>query len=414
MSLNFKNELTERLMRYAAIDSQSEEESNTLPSSKIQYDMLHLLEKELKELNLKDVKITKYGTLIATIPGNTESTPIGFLAHVDTAPQFNATNVKPRVIKNYNGSDIKFPDNKSLILSPSEFSYLSEKIGHDIITASGKTLLGADDKAGVAIIMTAINFLLSNEQEEHGEIRIAFTTDEEIGRGVHRNLPNDLNVKFAYTFDGGKVGEIDDETFSADAAEVIIKGVSIHPGEAKNELVNAIHLASEIINNLPLNTMSPEVTENREGFIHATEMIGNSSEMKLKFILRDFELKGLDNKKKILEEACKKVQLSEPRAKINFIFKRQYRNMRYWLDENKISIELAENALKNLNIKPIRKPIRGGTDGSLLTENGVPTPNLFTGMQNVHGPLEWISSTDMSMATNVMLEIIKLNSNTKN
>ena len=414
MSLNFKNELTERLMRYAAIDSQSEEESNTLPSSKIQYDMLHLLEKELKELNLKDVKITKYGTLIATIPGNTESTPIGFLAHVDTAPQFNATNVKPRVIKNYNGSDIKFPDNKSLILSPSEFSYLSEKIGHDIITASGKTLLGADDKAGVAIIMTAINFLLSNEQEEHGEIRIAFTTDEEIGRGVHKNLPNDLNVKFAYTFDGGKVGEIDDETFSADAAEVIIKGVSIHPGEAKNELVNAIHLASEIINNLPLNTMSPEVTENREGFIHATEMIGNSSEMKLKFILRDFELKGLDNKKKILEEACKKVQLSEPRAKINFIFKRQYRNMRYWLDENKISIELAENALKNLNIKPIRKPIRGGTDGSLLTENGVPTPNLFTGMQNVHGPLEWISSTDMSMATNVMLEIIKLNSNTKN
>jgi tripeptide aminopeptidase len=294
MSLDFKNELAERLIRYASIDSQSDEESATVPSSKIQYDMLYLLEKELKELNLIDVKITDYGTLIATIPGKIKGAAIGFLAHVDTAPQFNASNVKPRIIKNYDGSDIKFPDDENLILSPKEFSYLSEKIGHDIITASGKTLLGADDKAGIAIIMTAVNFLISKQNENHSEIRIAFTTDEEIGRGVHKNLPDDLNVKFAYTFDGGKVGEIDNETFSADSAEVLIKGVSIHPGDAKNEMVNAIHLASEIINNLPLKTMTPEVTEKREGFIHATDMIGNSSEMIIKFILRDFELKGLD------------------------------------------------------------------------------------------------------------------------
>ena len=414
MSLDFKNELAERLIRYASIDSQSDEESATVPSSKIQYDMLYLLEKELKELNLIDVKITDYGTLIATIPGKIKGAAIGFLAHVDTAPQFNASNVKPRIIKNYDGSDIKFPDNEYLILSPKEFSYLSEKIGHDIITASGKTLLGADDKAGIAIIMTAVNFLISNQNENHSEIRIAFTTDEEIGRGVHKNLPDDLNVKFAYTFDGGKVGEIDNETFSADSAEVLIKGVSIHPGDAKNEMVNAIHLASEIINNLPLKTMTPEVTENREGFIHATDMIGNSSEMRIKFILRDFELKGLDEKKEILEEVCKKIQATEPRAKINISFNRQYRNMRYWLDENRMPLEIAEKALYNKSIQPIKKPIRGGTDGSLLTEKGVPTPNIFTGMQNVHGPLEWISTSDMSLATEVMLEIIKLNSNLKN
>ena len=271
---------------------------------------------------------------------------------------------------------------------------------------------GAENWQNVkAIKMNAINFIVSNLYQNHSEIRIAFTTDEEIGRGVHKDLPNDLNVKFAYTFDGGKVGEIDNETFSADSAEVIIKGVSIHPGEAKNEMVNATHLASEIINNLPLKTMTPEVTEKREGFIHATEMIGNSSEMKIKFILRDFEIEGLDNKKEILKDVCKKIQNLEPRAKISISFKRQYRNMRYWLDENKIPLEIAENALINKNIKPIKKPIRGGTDGSLLTENGVPTPNIFTGMQNVHGPLEWISSTDMSLATEVMIEIIKLNSN---
>ena len=414
MSLDFKNELAERLIRYASIDSQSDEESATLPSSKIQYDMLYLLEKELKELNLIDVKITDYGTLIATIPGKIKGPTIGFLAHVDTAPQFNASNVKPRIIKNYDGSDIKFPDDENLILSPKEFSYLSEKIGHDIITASGKTLLGADDKAGIAIIMTAVNFLISNQNENHSEIRIAFTTDEEIGRGVHKNLPDDLNVKFAYTFDGGKVGEIDNETFSADSAEVLIKGVSIHPGDAKNEMVNAIHLASEIINNLPLKTMTPEVTEKREGFIHATDMIGNSSEMIIKFILRDFELKGLDEKKEILEELCKKIQATEPRAKINIFFKRQYRNMRYWLDENRMPLEIAEKALHNKCILPIKKPIRGGTDGSLLTEKGVPTPNIFTGMQNVHGPLEWVSTSDMALSTVVMLEIIKLNSNLKN
>ena len=413
MLFNFKDELAERLMRYASIDSQSDEESFITPSSVIQYDMLNLLEKELKEFNLADIKITEYGTLIATVPGKIKGEAICFLAHVDTAPQFNATNVKPRMIKNYDGSDIKFPDNDNLILSPNEFSYLGEKIGHDIITASGKTLLGADDKAGIAIIMTAVNFIVSNLDQNHSEIRIAFTTDEEIGRGVHKDLPKDLNVKFAYTFDGGKVGEIDNETFSADSAEVIIKGVSIHPGEAKNEMVNATHLASEIINNLPLKTMTPEVTEKREGFIHATEMIGNSSEMKIKFIIRDFEINGLENKKEILKDICKKIQNLEPRAKISISFKRQYRNMRYWLDENKTPLEIAEKALINKNIKPIKKPIRGGTDGSLLTENGVPTPNIFTGMQNVHGPLEWISSTDMSLATEVMIEIIKLNSNLK-
>ena len=285
---------------------------------------------------------------------------------------------------------------------------MAEKQGHNIITASGKTLLGADDKAGIAIIMTAAQHLLGNPDISHGEIRLAFNPDEEIAKGVHKNLPKDLAAEFAYTFDGGKVGELDAETFSADLAEVTIKGVSIHPGEAKGEMVNAIHLASRIINNLPQTTLTPEVTDGRDGFIHATDMVGGSSEMKLKLILRDFELQGLKDKGHLLSKICEAVQSSEPRSEISCHIRPQYRNMRYWLDKNPKPIELAEKAIKELGIEPIKKPIRGGTDGSLLTEMGVPTPNLFTGMQNVHGPLEWISTTDMEVATDLLLNIVNL------
>ena len=408
MTNQFERELGDRLLRYAAIDSQSDEESATTPSTNSQYDMLKLLEKELKDMEAQDVQITDYGVVLATIPGNTKGPTIGFLAHVDTAPQFNAQGVKPRIIKGYNGGDITFPDDPSLILSPKDFPYLDEKQGHNIITASGKTLLGADDKAGIAIIMTAARHLLENPNIPHGKIRLAFNPDEEIAKGVHKKLPKDLGVEFAYTFDGGKVGELDAETFSADLAEVTIKGVSIHPGEAKGEMVNAIHLASRIINNLPQTTMTPEVTDGLDGFIHATDMIGGSSEMRLKLILRDFELKGLEDKGHLLSKICETVQTSEPRSEILCHIRPQYRNMRYWLDKDPKPIELAETAIRKLGIAPVRKPIRGGTDGSLLTEMGVPTPNLFTGMQNVHGPLEWISTTDMNIATDLLLNIANL------
>ena len=341
------------------------------------------------------------------MPGNISAPAVGFLAHVDTAPQFNATGVKPRLIKGYNGGDITFPDNPELTLSPNEFEYLKDKKGDDIITASGTTLLGADDKAGVSIIMTAINHLLQNSELKHGPIKVAFTPDEEIGRGVKKQLATDLGVETAYTFDGGKIGDLEYETFSADKAEVKIKGVSIHPGLAKDKLVNAIHIAAKLISTLPQTTLTPETTEDNEGFIHATDMVGGSSEMTLRFILRDFELAGLKEKGDLLKQVCGVINSSEPRAEITCEITPQYRNMRYWLEKNMRPVEIAKKAMENLDIVPFSKPIRGGTDGSLLTELGVPTPNLFTGMQNIHGPLEWISAQDMEKATHLCLEIIK-------
>ncbi|SFJ09009.1 peptidase T [Celeribacter neptunius] len=403
----FDQELEARLTRYAAIDSQSDANSPTAPSTEIQYDMLRLLEKELTEMGAADVEITEYGVVLATIPGNTEGPTVGLLAHVDTAPQFNATGVKPRVIKGYNGGEITFPDNPDLVLSPEEFPYLAEKQGHDIVTASGTTLLGADDKAGVAIIMSAARHLLQNPEIPHGPIRVAFTPDEEIGRGVGEALPKDLGVDFAYTFDGGEVGEITYETFSADGAEITVSGVSIHPGNAKEKLVNAIHLASKIIQTLPQATMTPETTDERDGFIHATDMVGGSSEMKITLILRDFEREGLEQKGEIVRQVCAAVAATEPRATISCEIKPQYRNMRYWLEDDMTPVDLARDALKSLGIEPNSVPIRGGTDGSRLTEMGVPCPNLFTGMQNLHGPQEWISVQDMAVATEFCLALIE-------
>ncbi len=402
----FNAELQDRLVRYAAVDSQSDEDSPSAPSTKIQFDMLHLLQRELTEMGAADVEVTDYGTVLATIPGNTDGPTIGFLAHVDTAPQFNATGVKPRVIKGYNGGTITFPDDPDLTLSPEDNPYLLEKVGDDLITASGTTLLGADDKAGVAIIMTAARHLLESPSTPRPTIRVAFTPDEEIGRGVDKRLPKDLRADFAYTFDGGALGEIEYESFSADGAVVLVKGVSIHPGLAKDKMVNAIHLASKIVATLPQATMTPETTDERDGFIHAVEMTGGSSEMKLKFILRDFELDGLEAKGALLRQVCDAVAATEPRAEITCTIKPQYRNMRYWLEKDMTPVELARDAARKLGIEPVSVPIRGGTDGSRLTEMGIPCPNLFTGMQNIHGPQEWISVQDMARATDLCLSIV--------
>ena len=408
MARNFDMELEERLVRYAGIDSQSDEDSPSSPSTSSQFNMLHLLERELAEIGAEDVVVTDYGVVLATIPGNVSAPTIGFLAHVDTAPQYNATGVKPRVIRGYNGGDITYPDVPDLVLSPIDFPYLGEKVGQDIVTASGTTLLGADDKAGVAIIMTAARHLLANSEIKHGPIRIAFTPDEEIGRGVNPQLPKDFLVDFAYTFDGGKIGEIEFESFSADAAVVTIKGVSIHPGLATGKMVSAIQLASKIITTLPQATMTPDTTADREGFIHSTEMTGDAAMMKIKFILRDFEREGLSEKGKFLEQVCATVQASEPRSEITCEINSQYRNMRYWLENDMAPVEIAREAALELGIQPTSVPIRGGTDGSRLTEMGVPTPNLFTGMQNIHGPLEWISVQDMAKATDLCLTISSL------
>lgn len=408
MSNSFNQELQDRLIRYAAIDSQSDENSPSSPSTDIQFGMLNLLQEELTSIGAQDVELTKYGVVLATIPGTVPGPTIGLLAHVDTAPQFNAAGVKPRVIRGYNGGDITFPDDPDLVLSPAEHPYLATKQGHDLITASGTTLLGADDKAGVAIIMTMARHLLENPDIQRGPIRIAFTPDEEIGRGVGEQLPKDLAVDFAYTLDGGEVGEIEFESFSADRAVVTITGVSIHPGLAKEKMVNAIHLASKIVQTLPQATMTPETTDDREGFIHATDMLGGSSEMVVKLILRDFELDGLEAKGDLLRQVCAAVQATEPRAEISCEIYPQYRNMRYWLEQDMAPVDLARDACKAHGIEPVSVPIRGGTDGSRLTEMGIPAPNIFTGMQCIHGPLEWISVQDMATATEVCLSLATL------
>jgi len=399
MSETFERELEQRLVRYAAIDTQSDETSESAPSTAIQFDLLRMLVSELTEIGAADVQLTDYGVVLATVPGNVAGAPtVGLLAHVDTAPAFHAAGVKPVVHRGYDGGDITFADAPGLVLSPKESPYLATKQGHDIITASGTTLLGADDKAGVAIIMTAARHLLAHPEIKHGDIRIAFTPDEEIGRGVGPQLARDIAADFAFTFDGAEVGDVEYESFSADGALVRITGVSIHPGTAKGKLVNALHLAAGIVGTLQHAALTPETSEGREGFIHVYEIKGGAAEVELKIILRDFERDGLEAKGALLRQVCDTVQAAEPRARVSCEITPQYRNMRYWIEQDMTPVDLALAACRDQGIDPRSVAIRGGTDGSRLTEIGVPCPNIFTGMQNIHGPLEWISVQDMAQA----------------
>jgi tripeptide aminopeptidase len=410
MNSQFDRELEERLLRYVQIDTQADESSQTTPSTHKQYDLLKPLQQELETLGAHDVKLTDYGALLATIPATVahNAPTIAFLAHVDTAPAFSGTGINPIVHRNYHGEAISFPDAPGLVLSPDNSTYLAKKIGDDIVTASGTTLLGADDKAGVAIVMVVARHLLQNRNIAHGPIRICFTPDEEIGRGVHANLPEDLNADFAYTLDGGELGDIVYETFSADKATVHIQGVSIHPSIAKDKLVNALHLAAKIIDTLPHVTLTPETTSDRQGFIHLYQMSGTAAEAELHFILRSFEMDELNTIGALIQQVCTAIQATEPRAKITCTVTPQYRNMRYWLEKDMRPVDLARQACEELGIDHFSIPIRGGTDGSRLTELGVPTPNLFTGMQNIHGPLEYVSIQDMARATEMCLKLAEL------
>jgi tripeptide aminopeptidase len=407
---DFDRELEERLVRYCAIDTQADEKSSSSPSTQCQFDLLNLLVEELKGIGASEVRLTDYGAVLGTIPATApgELPVMAWLAHVDTAPAFAASGVKPVVHRGYDGGAITFADAPDLVLSPEQSPYLAQRIGDDIITASGTTLLGADDKAGIAIIMEAARHLLANPSIQHGPIRIAFTPDEEIGRGVNARLPADLGAAFAYTLDGAERGEIVYETFSADAAVVRITGVSIHPGQAKDKLVNALHLGAKIIDTLPHITLTPETTDGRQGFIHIYEMKGTGAEAELKFILRDFELDGLAAQGALLRQVCETIQKTEPRARIECTITEQYRNMRYWLEDNMTPVELAREACRIAGVDHFSIPIRGGTDGSRLTEKGVPTPNIFTGMSMIHGPLEWVSVQDMAVATRVCIALAEL------
>lgn len=404
---DYAEALVARLTRYVQVDTVSDDSATTVPSTSQQLELQNILAAELRELGASDVQITPNGFVMATIPATVEgSLPIvAFLAHVDTVSHFGGDRVKPRVHRAYDGTPISFPDNSILTLSPDVNGYLGEKIGDDIITASGDTVLGADDKAGVAIIMTMAEVLLKAPTAPHGEIRICFTPDEEIGTGI-RNIELDLlRADVAYTLDGAEVGQLVYETFSADKAVIDITGVSAHPGSATGIMVNALHLASQLVDFLPKEARTPSTTAGTEGFIHVYAMHGTASQATVQLILRDFELDGLASHGELVKSICATAEMAEPRAQITCTITPQYRNMRYWLENDMRPIEKAVAAMQAAGIDHHFTPIRGGTDGSQLTEMGVPTPNLFTGMQNIHSPLEWISAQDMAAATTVCVNL---------
>lgn len=405
---DFAAALEARLIRYVQVDTQSDENSTSVPSTAGQWDLLRLLQQELIDLGAADIRMTEQGFLLATLSATAATgnlARIAFLAHVDTSPAFHATGVKPLVHRAYNGEPIVLPDDPSQVLSPAVHPYLGQKIGDDIITASGTTLLGADDKAGIAIIMTMAEHLLTHPEIAHGPIRICFTPDEEIGSGINHIELEDLGADVAYTLDGAELGELIDETFSADKAVVHVHGVSTHPGDAFGKMVNAWHLAATIIDTLPQHTRTPETTTNREGFIHAYQMVGSAAQAEISFILRDFEREGLASHGALLQQVCAAVAATEPRAQISCTITPQYRNMRYWLADDRRPIDTAIRAMRAVAIEPRFEPIRGGTDGSRLTERGLPTPNIFTGMQNIHGPLEWVSIQDMAHSVEVCVQL---------
>ena len=409
MNRQWLAELESRLTRYVQVDTVSDERATTVPSTPQQLELQRLLADELRSLGASAVTLTETGFVMATIPATvSHAVPtVAFLAHVDTVHHFGGTQVKPRVHRNYDGTPITFPDNPTLSLSPAVNPYLGQKLGDTIITASGDTILGADDKAGVVIIMTMAAHLLANPAIPHGEIRVCFTPDEEIGTGIRHIDLQELRADFAYTLDGGEVGKLAYETFSADKAVVNVTGVSIHPGYATGVLVNALHLAAKIIDLLPQDKRTPATTSGRDGFIHLYKLDGDASAATLQFILRDYELDGLASHGELVRTVCNAVAATEQRAQIECTITAQYRNMRYWIEKDMRPVDLAVNAMRAAGIEPSFQSVRGGTDGSQLTAMGVPTPNLFTGMQEIHGPMEWVSVQDMAQATAVCVNLVQ-------
>lgn len=410
MLKDYNYTVVERFLRYVQIDTQSDSQSNTHPSTEKQKDLSRILVEQLLQIGVADATMDEYGYVYATIPSNTEKQVpvICFCSHVDTAPDCSGTNVKPILHENYNGDDIVLPDDSTQVLKTSDYKYLKEHIGNSIITASGHTLLGSDDKAGVAEIMDMANYLVSHPEIKHGTIKILFTPDEEVGKGTAKLDMQKLGADFGYTLDGGEAGKLEDETFSADGVVITIHGVIAHPGYAKDRLVNAIKIAGEIINELPAKEFSPETTEKREGFVHPVRVDGLAEKATLEFIVRDFTREGLKTNAERLQSIAETVLKKHPKARMEFKVIEQYRNMKEVLDLHPQVTEYAAEAYKRTGLKVQKESIRGGTDGSRLSFMGLPSPNLFTGMQGIHSRHEWIGVKDMKLAVEMLVNLVQV------
>ncbi|MGA9365401.1 MAG: peptidase T [Bacteroidota bacterium] len=405
----------DKLLRYVVIDTQSVEDSTAYPSTEKQWNLLKLLAKELKDLGVPEVQIDKYGYVTATIPSNLARSdkafdkvpPIGFISHVDTSPEVSGANVKPQIIKDYGGGDIVLPGDNSVVIRVSENPHLADNIGKTLVTTDGTTLLGADDKAGLAIIMTAVQTLMSDGRIPRGDIKIAFTPDEEVGTGTKFFNLQEFGAKFAYTVDGDVTGELNKETFSANTAIVMVQGRDIHPGTAKNIMVNSIRVISDIITRLPKD-MAPETTEGYEPYIHPYVLQGGVGKSSVKILFRDFKTEGLDVLKERLEKILAEVQPMHPKAKIELKIVESYRNMREGVERDPRVLDYLWEATERSDLKPKWVPIRGGTDGSRLTAAGLPTPNIFTGGANYHSRTEWVSVYGMEKSVETVLNLIQI------
>jgi tripeptide aminopeptidase len=401
--------VTDRFLRYVVIDTQSDPSSSAQPSTEKQKTLGRLLVEELLSIGLVDAHLDDHGYVYATIPGNVDKPVpvICFCSHMDTAPDFTGTNVRPQVTRNYAGGDIQLVGDTQQVIRVSANPALRDQIGNDIITSDGTTLLGADDKAGLAEIMTAAQILTDNPDIRHGTIKLLFTPDEEIGRGVDKVDLSKLGAQFAYTMDGETAGHIEDETFSADGAKITIQGVAMHPGFAKGKMENAIKIAGAIIDRLP-KEVAPETTSGKEGFVHPISVTGSMEKAVLSLIVRDFDDAGLASKEAMLEAIVKDVMTGYPGSSYTFEVKQQYRNMKVVLDRHPEIVDNAVEAIRRAGMEPVLGSIRGGTDGSRLSFMGLPCPNIFAGGHAFHSPLEWVSRQDMEKAVQTIVELAKV------
>jgi tripeptide aminopeptidase len=406
-SPEFTHEVTERFLRYVVIDTQSDPASPTCPSTAKQKDLGRLLAAELQAMGLSDAHLDQHGYVYATLPANTDKAVpvICFCSHMDTSPDCSGNGVKPQIVRNYRGGDIVLPGDPTQIIRAADHPALQDQIGHDIVTSDGTTLLGADNKAGIAEIMDATHFLLRHPEIRHGAIKILFTPDEEIGRGVDKADLKKLGADFAYTIDGETAGNLEDETFSADAATITIEGVSAHPGFAKGKMEHAIKIAAAIVERLPKDGCSPETTEGKQGFLHPISVSGALEKATLGFIVRDFTEQGLKEKEALLEAIVKDVMKVFPRSSYRLEIKPQYRNMKEVIDRHPEIVDNAMEAIRRAGLRPVRSSIRGGTDGSRLSFMGLPCPNIFAGEHAFHSRLEWVSRQDMEAAVRTIVHL---------